>query len=143
MEGDILHYTYPNLDAVKKQAIKFGKIGGAALREFWHIEASGTVWQRFFGPRQSGMYWIFFVKLLTAGLSRFVRNYFIKGGWKYGKDGLVICYWQMAEATLKYAFALFGNNNNNNNNNNPASAHKSSSAMPSTDSVNDGSGDQT
>jgi hypothetical protein len=48
----------------------------------------------------------------------------------------------MAEATLKYAFALFGNNNNNNNNN-PASAHKSSSAMPSTDSVNDRSGDQT
>jgi glycosyltransferase involved in cell wall biosynthesis len=146
MEGDILHYTYPNLDAVKKQAIKFGKIGGVALREFWHIEASGTVWQRFFGPRQSGMYWIFFVKLLTAGLSRFVRNYFIKGGWKYGKDGLVICFWQMAEATLKYAFALFGNNNNNNNNsnsNNPASPHKSSSPMPSTDSVNDGSGDQT
>jgi hypothetical protein len=86
------------------------------------------------------MYWIFFVKLLTAGLSRFVRNYFIKGGWKYGKDGLVICYWQMAEATLKYAFALFGNNNDNNN---PASAHKSSSPMPSTDSVNDRSGDQT
>ncbi len=143
MEGDILHYTYPNLDAVKKQAIKFGKIGGAALREFWHIEASGMVWQRFFGPRQSGMYWIFFFKLLTAGLSRFVRNYFIKGGWKYGKDGLVICYWQMAEATLKYAFALFGNNNNNSNSNNLASPRKSSSPMPSTDSVDDRSGDQT
>jgi glycosyltransferase involved in cell wall biosynthesis len=60
LEGDILHYTYPNLDAVKKQAIKFGKIGGAALRSFWNIEASGTVSQRFFGPRQSGIYLIFF-----------------------------------------------------------------------------------
>jgi hypothetical protein len=69
-----------------------------------------------------------------------VRNYFIKGGWKYGKDGLVICYWQMAEATLKYAWALFGNNNNNNNN--PAPSSKVSSPMPSNNSVNDGPGDQ-
>jgi glycosyltransferase involved in cell wall biosynthesis len=145
IEGDILHYTYPNLDAVKKQAIKFGKIGGAALRSFWNIEDNGTVSQRFFGPRQSGIYLIFFFKLLTAGLSRFMRNYFIKGGWKYGKDGLVICYWQMAEATLKYAWALFSNNNNNNNNNssnNPAPSSKVSSPMPSNNSVNDGPGDQ-
>ena len=138
IEGDILHYTYPNLDAVKKQAIKFGKIGGAALRSFWNIEDSGTAWKRFFGPRQSGIYWIFFFKLFTAGLSRFLRNYFIKGGWKYGKDGLVICYWQMAEATLKYAWALFGNSNSNN----AAPSSKASSPMPSTNSVNNGPGDQ-
>jgi hypothetical protein len=127
------------LDAVKKQAIKFGKIGGAALRSFWNIEDSGTAWKRFFWPRRSGMYFIFFFKLLTAGLSRFVRNYFIKGGWKYGKDGLVICYWQMAEATLKYAWALFGNNSNSNN---AAPSSKASSPMPSTNSVNDHPGDQ-
>ena len=142
IEGDILHYTYPNLDAVKKQAIKFGKIGGAALRSFWNIEDSGKTWQRFFGPKQSGIFWIFFFKLLTTGVSRFVRNYFIKGGWKYGKDGLVICYWQMAEATLKYAWALFGNNSNNNNSSNPVPSSKASSPMPSTNSVNDGPGDQ-
>lgn len=139
IEGDILHYTYPNLDAVKKQAIKFGKIGGAALRSFWNIEDSGTAWKRFFWPKQSGIFWIFFFKLFTAGLSRFVRNYFIKGGWKYGKDGLVICYWQMAEATLKYAWALFGNNSNSNN---AAPSSKASSPMPSTNSVNDRPGDQ-
>lgn len=138
IEGDILHYTYPNLDAVKKQAIKFGKIGGAALRSFWNIEDSGTAWKRFFWPKQSGIFWIFFFKLLTTGVSRFVRNYFIKGGWKYGKDGLVICYWQMAEATLKYAWALFGNNNNSN----PVPSSKASSPMPSTNSVNDRPGDQ-
>ena len=138
IEGDILHYTYPNLDAVKKQAIKFGKIGGAALRSFWNIEDSGTAWKRFFWPKQSGIFWIFFFKLFTAGLSRFVRNYFIKGGWKYGKDGLVICYWQMAEATLKYAWALFGNNNNST----PVPSSKASSPMPSTNSVNDRPGDQ-
>lgn len=138
IEGDILHYTYPNLDAVKKQAIKFGKIGGAALRSFWNIEDSGTAWKRFFWPRRSGMYFIFFFKLFTAGLSRFVRNYFIKGGWKYGKDGLVICYWQMAEATLKYTWALFGNNNNSN----PVPSSKASSPMPSTNSANDRPGDQ-
>ncbi len=139
IEGDILHYTYPNLDAVKKQAIKFGKIGGAALRSFWNIEDSGTDWKRFFWPKQSGIFWIFFFKLLTTGVSRFVRNYFIKGGWKYGKDGLVICYWQMAEATLKYAWALFGNNSNSNN---AAPSSKASSPMPSTNSVNDRPGDQ-
>ncbi len=139
IEGDILHYTYPNLDAVKKQAIKFGKIGGAALRSFWNIEDSGTAWKRFFWPKQSGIFFFFFFKLFTAGLSRFVRNYFIKGGWKYGKDGLVICYWQMAEATLKYAWALFGNNSNSNN---AAPSSKASSPMPSTNSVNDRPGDQ-
>jgi hypothetical protein len=54
----------------------------------------------------------------------------------------------MAEATLKYAWALFGNNSNNNNNNNnnssnnPAPSSKVSSPMPSTNSVNDGPGDQ-
>jgi hypothetical protein len=60
-----------------------------------------------------------------------VRNYFIKGGWKYGKDGLVICYWQMAGNHLEipWAFRQQQHNNNSNNNNNPAS-RMSSSAMP-------------
>lgn len=99
--GDILHYTYPNADAVKRQALKFAQIGGAALREFWKVHDDETAFQR-----KGGIYWFFLLKLVTAGPSRFIRNYLFKGGWKYGMDGLTICYWQMAEATLKYAWAL-------------------------------------
>jgi glycosyltransferase involved in cell wall biosynthesis len=106
VDGDILHYTYPNLEAVKLQALKFGEIGGLALREFWKITDNTSVWQALFLRRSRGIYWFFCLKLITAGPSRFLRNYVLKGGWKYGKDGFNICYWQMVEASTKYRWAL-------------------------------------
>jgi glycosyltransferase involved in cell wall biosynthesis len=101
IDGDILHYTYPDLAAVKLQALKFGKIGAQAVKEDL-VDSGGAP------VRHQGVALYLAIKLLSAGLIRFVRNYLLRGGWKYGSDGLMICYWQMAEVTLKYAGALFG-----------------------------------
>jgi glycosyltransferase involved in cell wall biosynthesis len=100
LPGDILHYTYPDLNAVKQQAIKFGKIGGLALKKEY-LEHPGL---------HRGVIFYLIVKLLTAGLARFLRNYVLKGGWKYGFNGLSICFWQTVEVSYKYGFALFGKN---------------------------------
>ena len=117
ISGDILHYTYSDLEAVKIQAIKFGKIGGLALRDFWNMNPPETS-QGFsqFQQQRRGLYFVFLVKLITAGPVRFFRNYLLKGGWKYGKNGLMICYWQGVEATLKYRWALFGRDSASNSN---------------------------
>jgi hypothetical protein len=101
MKGDILHYSYTDLAAVKLQALKFGKIGGRAIQAEL-VDSSGA-------PVKNKLTVAFLLfKLLTAGLARFVRNYVFKRGWMYGYNGLAICYWQMVEVTLKYGWALFG-----------------------------------
>ncbi|MFN5681563.1 MAG: hypothetical protein ACK46H_04270, partial [Bacteroidota bacterium] len=101
MKGDILHYSYTDLAAVKLQALKFGKIGGRAIQAEL-VDSSGA-------PVKNKLTIAFLLfKLLTAGLARFVRNYVFKRGWMYGYNGLAICYWQMVEVTLKYGWALFG-----------------------------------
>jgi hypothetical protein len=101
ISGDILHFTYSDLTAVKQQALKFGKIGGQALaHEF-------TNHPGYFIQRQ-GLYFYLLFKLLTAGFARFIRNYLLKGGWKFGSNGLLICFWQSVEVSYKYGFALFG-----------------------------------
>ncbi len=88
-DGDILHFTYSNYHEVEMQARKFGKIGGIALRE------QGVSRLRL---------WF---KLLSSPWIRWIKNYLIKGGFNYGKDGWVICYWQMHETYFKYRYALF------------------------------------
>lgn len=101
IKGDILHYTYANLSAVKQQALKFGKIGGRAIQSELS-ELSGA-------PVQNQLIFAFLLfKLFTAGFARFVRNFLFKRGWCYGYNGFIICYWQMVEVTLKYGWALFG-----------------------------------
>jgi len=101
MKGDILHYSYTDLAAVKLQALKFGKIGGRAIQAEL-VDSSGA-------PVKNKLTIAFLLfKLLTAGLARFVRNYVFKRGWLYRYDGLTICFWQMVEVTLKYGWALFG-----------------------------------
>lgn len=99
--GDILHYTYSDLGAVKQQAIKFGKIGGRAIQSEL-VDFSGSP------VRHQLIFAFLLLKLLTAGPTRFIRNYLFKRGWMYGYNGLAICYWQMVEVTLKYGWALFG-----------------------------------
>lgn len=86
---EILHYTYANYQAVEIQARKFGRIGGLALR----------------GQQVSRLHLWF--KLLSSPWVRWIKNYLLKGGFKYGKDGWVICYWQMHETFSKYRYALF------------------------------------
>jgi glycosyltransferase involved in cell wall biosynthesis len=105
ISGDILHFTYADLTAVKHQALKFGKIGGQALKHEF------TNHPGYFIQRRGLDFYLLF-KLLTAGLTRFIRNYLLKGGWKYGSNGLLICYWQSVEVSYKYGFALFGKADN-------------------------------
>ncbi len=105
ISGDILHFTYADLTAVKQQALKFGKIGGQALKHEF------TNHPGYFIQRRGLDFYLLF-KLLTAGLTRFIRNYLLKGGWKYGSNGLLICYWQSVEVSYKYGFALFGKADN-------------------------------
>ena len=101
MKGDILHYTYADLAAVKAQALKFGRIGGRAIQSEL-VDSSGL-------PVRNQLTLAFLLfKLFTAGPARFIRNYLFKRGWMYGYSGIVICYWQMVEVTLKYGCALFG-----------------------------------
>lgn len=101
ISGDILHYTYTDLAAVKHQALRFGKIGGQALKHKF------TNHPGYFIQRRGLDFYLLF-KILTAGLTRFIRNYLLKGGWKYGSNGLLICFWQSVEVSYKYGFALFG-----------------------------------
>ena len=101
MEGDILHYTYADLAAVKLQALKFGKIGGRAIQAEL-VDSAGA-------PVRNQLTFAFLLfKLITAGLVRFIRNYGLKRGWMYGFNGLAICFWQSVEVTLKYGWALWG-----------------------------------
>ncbi|MEK0439324.1 MAG: hypothetical protein RLZZ504_240 [Bacteroidota bacterium] len=101
MEGDILHYTYADLAAVKLQALKFGKIGGRAIQAELVDSAGAPV-------RNQLTFAFLLIKLLTAGPVRFLRNYGLKRGWMYGFNGLAICFWQSVEVTLKYGWALWG-----------------------------------
>lgn len=105
ISGDILHYTYADLSAVKQQALKFGKIGGRALKNEFKSHPGYTL------LRQGAVLYLL-LKLITAGLARFVRNYLLKSGWKYGTNGLLICFWQSVEVSYKYGFALFGKASN-------------------------------
>lgn len=91
-EEDILHYTYNSYEEVKAQALKFAAIGGDALREkreFW-----GILW----------------IKSLVSPVSRWLKNYWIRGGFLYGKDGWIICYCQFLETHHKYRKALVKSN---------------------------------
>lgn len=101
ISGDILHYTYVDLAAVKLQALRFGKIGGQALKDELHNHP-GYVIQR------QGLVLFLLFKLITSGFARFIRNYLLKGGWKFGSNGLLICFWQSVEVSYKYGFTLFG-----------------------------------
>lgn len=105
ISGDILHYTYADLAAVKHQALRFGRIGGQALKDELYNHP-GYVIQR------QGLVLFLLFKLITSGLSRFIRNYLLKNGWKYGTNGLLICFWQSVEVSYKYGFALFGKASN-------------------------------
>jgi glycosyltransferase involved in cell wall biosynthesis len=85
----ILHFTYANHYEVEMQARKFGLIGGKSLRD------------------QQLSWLTLWLKMLSSPWVRWIKNYIIKGGYKHGKDGWVICYWQMHETFSKYYIALF------------------------------------
>ena len=92
LSGHILHYTYENKQAVLNQAIKFGKIGSKTLDE-------------------SNFITILF-KFITSPTLKFLKNYFIKGGFKYGWNGFYICACQWLESFIKYGKGILLNLNN-------------------------------
>jgi hypothetical protein len=92
LQGDLLHYTYSDRNAVLKQAIKFGKIGSKTL------EDSNLI--------------TIFLKFMTSPNLKFFKNYFIKGGFKYGWNGFFICICQWLESFMKYGKGILLNLNN-------------------------------
>ncbi|MFZ9970208.1 MAG: glycosyltransferase family 2 protein [Bacteroidia bacterium] len=86
LQGDLLHYTYSDLKAARMQALKFGRIGA---------QEAG-----------SGFWGLNLVKCLVSPWARFVRNYLLRSGWKYGWDGFVICFWQSVEVGMKYGLGF-------------------------------------
>lgn len=89
LAGDILHYTYENKKAVWKQALKFGNIGAKSLNNEYLVKV------------------IF--KFLSSPILKFIKNYIIKGGFKYGIDGFFICFCQFVESFVKYGKGLILN----------------------------------
>jgi len=87
--GDILHYTYSDRKAVYYQAIKFGNIGAKNLENSFLLT-------------------IIF-KWLSSPTLKFLKNYFLKGGYKYGFDGFYICGCQWIESFIKYGKGLLIN----------------------------------
>jgi glycosyltransferase involved in cell wall biosynthesis len=82
LNGDILHYTYNSYGAVWKQALKFGKIGHQSIQDTLNI--------------------VIFFKFLTSPQLKFLKNYFVKGGFLYGWRGFYICFCQWIESIIKY-----------------------------------------
>jgi len=85
---NILHFTYNSYSEIGIQAMKFATIGGRALQS----TGEKRVW--------------LWAKILVSPCSRWIKNYLMHGGFLYGKDGWVICYWQFMETFHKYRFAL-------------------------------------
>lgn len=89
IQGNILHYTYENKNAVLLQAIKFGNIGAKTLDQTYLL----TV----------------FFKFLTSPTLKFLKNYLLKGGIKYGWNGFYICACQWLESFIKYGKGILLN----------------------------------
>lgn len=86
LNGDLLHFTYPTVNHLIRQADKFARIAANELK------------------RRSAIYLL--LKLLLSGPIRFLKTYFIKRGFADGKLGWLICFHQAREVYLKYFLAL-------------------------------------
>ena len=86
LQGDILHHTYPNKEALLNQVEKFANISAQQLKE-------------------RNIFYLFF-KMIFSAPFRFTRNYFMKLGFTEGRAGWEICYHQSREVFLKYYRAI-------------------------------------
>lgn len=80
--GNLLHFSYQTVDEHKKKSDYFSTI------------AANAYWLK--GKRSS------ILKMMISPLFRFVRDYFIKGGFMDGKYGLVIASITAKEVSMKY-----------------------------------------
>lgn len=86
LNGDLLHFTYPNREAMEKQVQKFADIAA----------------------RQNVHHPIFYLvfKMVFSSAFKFLRTYFLQLGFTDGAAGLFICRMQAKEVWLKYRRAL-------------------------------------
>jgi glycosyltransferase involved in cell wall biosynthesis len=84
--GDLLHFTYPTVEDMIKQADKFARVAANELKH------------------KNNFYLI--LKLAFSAPIRFLKSYFIKRGFIEGKLGWLICFHQTREVLLKYFLAL-------------------------------------
>ena len=82
LEGDLLHYSYDTPEAYRKQMFHFAELGAQSYYER--------------NKKTGFLYW-----LIDPALT-FFRNYFMKGGFLEGKDGLYICRTAMQANRHKY-----------------------------------------
>lgn len=86
LKGDLNHYTYPTKEAFLSQIDKFSSISAK------HLKHKNYFYLNF--------------KLLFSPLLKFVKTYFIRGGFKEGQLGVYICFHQSREVALKYRKAI-------------------------------------
>ncbi|MDB5281214.1 MAG: glycosyl transferase [Bacteroidota bacterium] len=86
LQGDILHNTYPDKQALLNQVEKFANISAEQLKS------------------RNILFLLF--KMIFSPPFRFIRNYFFKLGFTEGSVGLTICYQQSREVFLKYYRAV-------------------------------------
>ena len=86
LPADIIHYTYKDYKALKRQSLKFARISAKSNSHAGRTYLLG--------------------KLLVSPTSKFIKSYFVRRGFADGWDGLVISIWQTRETFLKYLWAL-------------------------------------
>lgn len=86
LQGDLLHYTYSSLSDHLKRIDRYSDL---AAKKFTSRGIKPPAY-----------------KLLLNPLARFVRNYFIRGGFRDGIHGLCLCMLTSWEVFLKYAKVL-------------------------------------
>ncbi len=86
LAGNLLHYSYYSVDEHWSRARKYAEIGAKAMLE---NGKKGYAWQLIINP-----------------LSKFIRNYVIKGGFLDGKAGWTICTISAKETFWKYQHLL-------------------------------------
>ena len=82
LEGDLLHYSWETPDAFRKQQFHFAELGAQSYFDC--------------GKKTGTLPWIFSPSI------NFVRTFFIKGGFLYGKTGFNICRTIMKANRHKY-----------------------------------------
>jgi glycosyltransferase involved in cell wall biosynthesis len=86
LQGDLLHYTFPNRQSFLSQVEKFAGISALYLKD-------------------RNVFYLF-AKMIFSAPFKFARNYFFNLGFTEGFTGLFICYHQSREVYLKYWMAL-------------------------------------
>lgn len=84
LKGDMLHYSYYTMEEHVLRSAKYAKISAKAL---------------YTQGKHSSI-----VKMITSATFRFIKDYFVRGGFRDGFYGLIICATSSHTTFLKYAY---------------------------------------